>query len=65
MQARVKLEAVEACPLTGDRLNEQEEEAPMIGDTYLHADDGVDKEEHRNEQTDVGQRLERLNKRPK
>lgn len=32
--------------------------------TYLHANDSVDEEEHSNEQTDVGQCLERLYKGP-
>lgn len=31
---------------------------------HLHTDDGVDEEEHSDEQTDVGKRLERLDKRP-
>ena len=30
----------------------------------LHADDGVDEEEHADEEDDVGQRLERLHERP-
>lgn len=33
-------------------------------DNYLHPDDGVDEEEHRDEQADVWQRLERLHERP-
>lgn len=32
--------------------------------TYLHANDGVDEEEHGDEQTDVGQRLEGLYEGP-
>ena len=31
---------------------------------HLHADDGVDEEEHADQQDDVGQRLERLHERP-
>ena len=33
-------------------------------DNDLHADDGVDEEEHADEEDDVGQRLERLHERP-
>lgn len=32
--------------------------------TYLHADDGVDEEQHGDKQTNVGQCLERLYERP-
>lgn len=32
--------------------------------TYLHADDGVDEEQHGDEKTHIGQCLERLDERP-